>query len=430
MSSGQTHKSTESLISYASEWYNTFDGGATHTNVHPQLVTFKPYQEIYSQGNPWPSGKGRGNTGGYFYSSKYTYSNWGSGPYELENGSYGYVGHYFPVNLGNRSKANWPARVASSSDMFLHTLGTTAIARCEPTNPVSGTAVALAELKADGLPTLVGHSFFKERLASVLSNERAILSKNGKIIAGPSVKKDKASVRNLGEENLNYQFAIRPLINDVKSLRKSVRETDRILKQFKRDSGRSVRRKYRFPEERTVTVTYDANAYGTAQNNDTSRPRMLTTTVETTTNRWFSAAFTYYVPDNDVSRFLAEADKLYGVKLTPEVVWNLAPWSWAADWVTNFGDVAHNVSAFGKDGLVMQYGYMMEHRVQRVTYNWRGYVFKKRGISVPVDTTQIFEHEVKKRVAASPFGFGLTWDTFTPRQIGIAASLGLTQGRK
>ncbi len=435
MTSGPIWKKTESLFSAPkSISYFSSNNGATKENIvqNGQLIV-RPFQEVQTQGNPWPYGRGRGDTGGAFYSSKRTYTEFGSGPYELGSYFYGQDGPIHPKSppAGGYNRSNWPANVIPSSNGFLFGLGGTAIARCAPTNPVFDASVALGELKRDGLPHLVGHSFFKERLANVLSRESAVLSKNGKVIAGPSVKKDKASVRSLGEENLNYQFAIRPLLNDVKKLRYSVRETDRILKQYERDSGKSIRRTYRFPPEETIETVVTEGAYCTAGiAYFYVGPGRLETTTKTTVKRWFSGAFTYYLPPSDLGRFVAEANKLYGIRITPETVWNLAPWSWAVDWFANFGDLIHNVNAFQNDGLVMKYGYLMEHSHQTVTYNWSGVLNSKWNKPIPVSTTQIFEHEVKKRVAASPYGFGATWDEFSPRQIGIITSLGLTKGRK
>lgn len=434
MSLGPVTKRTEKLVrSVPSYTILTFDGGKTRErNIFEGYVDVRPFQEIISQGNPWPSGRGKGNTGGPFYSSKFSYMESGTGPFLLGNFFYGQEGQIYPKSppAGGWHQGNWPARVVPSSNEFLFGLGGTAIARCEPTNPVFGASVALAELKRDGLPEMVGQSFFKERLANVLSRESAVLSKNGKVIAGPSSKMDKASLKNIGQENLNYQFAIRPLLSDVKKLRKSVRDTDKILRDFERNSEKVVRRSYEFPEESSETVEVIDNAFCTAGSSYFySGPGRLTTTTKTTRRRWFSGAFVYAIPKSDIGRFMAEADKLYGIKVTPETVWNAAPWSWAADWIANYGDLIHNVNAFGSDGLVMRYGYLMEHSFQRVTYNWEGDLMMNWSGPRPVSTTQIFEHEVKKRVAASPYGFGLNVD-LSPRQIGIIASLGITQGRR
>jgi hypothetical protein len=153
-----------------------------------------------------------------------------------------------------------------------------------------------------------------------------------------------------------------------------------------------------------------------------------TLVVETRIERWFSGAFTYYLPDNYYSRnkwkkAAAQLEILLGVELTPEVVWNLVPWSWAADWVANYGDVLSNVGDFGQDSLVMGYGYMMEKATSSHTYISQDH----RVPGLPDPLTFKLSSETKRRVRASPYGFGLTWQGFTPKQLAILGSIGITR---
>ena len=122
-------------------------------------------------------------------------------------------------------------------------------------------------------------------------------------------------------------------------------------------------------------------------------------------------------------RAATRASVLLGIELTPEVLWNLTPWSWAADWFANMGDVLSNVSDFANDGLVMHYGYMMETSHVTHTYDLHGHGLN--GVESPLTLT--FENIQKQRIKASPFGFGLTWESFTPRQLAILAALGISR---
>jgi len=153
--------------------------------------------------------------------------------------------------------------------------------------------------------------------------------------------------------------------------------------------------------------------------------------VETFREQWFSGAFTYHLPTELDSRSALgnaaqEAEKLLGSPLSPETLWNLTPWSWAIDWFTNTGDYLHNLNAFATQGLVMRYGYMMEHTIVKHTYSHIG----SSGISGKPDMTVpplVLVTETKKRVQANPFGFGLTWSGLSPFQLSIAAALGLNR---
>jgi hypothetical protein len=159
---------------------------------------------------------------------------------------------------------------------------------------------------------------------------------------------------------------------------------------------------------------------------------VVKTETVTTVDRWFSGEFCYYLNLGDsitdkLKRHTAEANKLLGVRLTPELAWNLAPWSWAADWVTNAGDIFHNVSAFQSDGLVMRYGYIMEHTTVIKTMTLSGFSISgsTTGSFAPISLRFVKERKVRR--GASPWGFGLTDTDFSPRQLAIIAALGITR---
>jgi hypothetical protein len=113
------------------------------------------------------------------------------------------------------------------------------------------------------------------------------------------------------------------------------------------------------------------------------------------------------------------------VQLTPEVLWNLSPWSWAADWFANTGDVLHNISAFRDDGLVMPYAYIMRKRTHIVEQDLDGYTLRRLGPQPGV--SQRFTTTVKSRHKATPWGFGLNPLSFTVRQWAITTALGLSK---
>lgn len=117
--------------------------------------------------------------------------------------------------------------------------------------------------------------------------------------------------------------------------------------------------------------------------------------------------------------------KLLGISLTPDTVWNLAPWTWAVDWFSNAGDVVSNVTDWAVDGLVLRYGYIMEHSLVRDTYTFVGPTTFQSESQRP--QALIFSSERKLRRKATPFGFGLNWDGLSPRQLAIAAALGLSR---
>jgi hypothetical protein len=150
-------------------------------------------------------------------------------------------------------------------------------------------------------------------------------------------------------------------------------------------------------------------------------------------NRWFSGAFTYHLPVDLFAgvvkdKRLAVAQKLLGGDVDPEVLWDLAPWSWAVDWFSSVGDVIHNLSAYAKDGLVVRYGYIMEHSIVRDTYSYSGdlgLIPEAKFTGRPADLVLVSEKKLRRR--SSPFGFGLALSELTTRQKAIVAALGLSR---
>jgi len=242
---------------------------------------------------------------------------------------------------------------------------------------------------------------------------------------------------NAGKDYLNAVFGWLPLVNDVSDFAHTISKFDTIAKQYERDAGKAVRRRYEFPSERSVNVFEEntnpktrAIACPGAYFDVFDTPSSVIVTEETVKNRWFSGAFTYHLPSgydsrNATDRLALLADRL-GLKPTPSLFWELTPWSWAADWFSNAGDVVSNISSFATAGLVMRYGYMMEHTIKKRTYFQPYSGYRIKGNRVAAGPFALVT-ETKQRVQANPFGFGVSWGGLSTFQASILAALGLTR---
>jgi hypothetical protein len=293
-------------------------------------------------------------------------------------------------------------------DSTMDSWGATAVAQTYPTKSEAQLAVAAGELVTGGLPSLIGKSLLKSKLKDY---------------------------RKVGDEYLNVEFGIKPLISDIQATAKSIVTAEKRLAQLERDSGRLVRRRFVFPP---LSEEFHSYATGSAAvpsgwtnpylwNSTTGHRKETSTWFET--KRWFSGAFTYHVNigDNQRSQLAnaaTQARLLLGVKLDAEVLWNLTPWSWLADWFGNAGDIATNVSAFQKDGLVMPYGYIMSHQTGIKRSVLSGLNWAKPGAPKVVVTTLTCER--KQRRKANPFGFGVTDAMLDARQVSILGALGIS----
>lgn len=149
-------------------------------------------------------------------------------------------------------------------------------------------------------------------------------------------------------------------------------------------------------------------------------------TYQISSRTWFRASFRYWVPEfdspegpmNELRIFL----RMYGLRISPLLVWNLTPWSWLADWVGNVGDNIANYTTQLQDNLTAKYAYIMKE-TEGVMTNSSWIKFK------PPYGDQFFEwrryYTAKTRRHASAFGF--TYDSplqFSDYQWSILAALG------
>jgi hypothetical protein len=337
-----------------------------------------------------PYGSSDGDNGGPWQLIKTEYRGITPGHYTgwFANGQY-FDGNFLPGGASGGFTPPQGPVLASGLDMI--SKGTTLMSRALPTNPSSSLAQFLGELH-EGLPHIFGSSLLRDRTDFL---------------------------RGSGSEYLNAEFGWAPMVSDVRKFAHAVKHSHEILRQFHKDSGKKIRRRRAFPDEISEAEFHGGIFPLGGLNTWLIGDIYWTNTVKC----WFSGAFKYYVPVSDTvagkfERFAADADKLLGVRLTPDVLWELTPWSWAYDWFTNTGDIMKNISQLGHDGLVMQYGYLMRSSEQ----------LERRSASMggSNSTLEIYT-ATKQRLPATPYGFGVDMGGLSNTQIAILAALGISR---
>lgn len=393
--------------------------GSTVVNTTQHQLDIAEHQLTWSEPHPWPNRlEGTVDIGGPFETVRTRYNaNFDLTSSFFIKGISGYTYEYtgnilpslLPDYLGLRKDATEAqVRSAASSlgDSTLGSMGATAISNCAPTSPVVDGSVALAELFREGIPSLVGTQLFRQRARTA-----------------------KAA----GGEYLNLQFGWLPLISDIRKTAEAVIRTEAIISQLIRDSGKNVRRRYDFPVQASNVATATTvnqmpwpGLYPAMWTVD-GVPALVHKRIER--NVWFEGCFTYYV-DPQAFKGLqgasAQAKYIYGLNLTPDVLWNVSPWSWLVDWVINVGPVLKNVGLFAQDGLTLRYGYTMEKTMTTHTTRFPR-LRSPMGGSLPSNPTLVFKTESKKRIRQSPYVLGLTGAEFTLRRGAILTALGLTK---
>jgi hypothetical protein len=287
------------------------------------------------------------------------------------------------------------------SDNEMDQFGSLAIYLTNPVNPAADLSVAIGELIHDGIPSLPGKA-------------------DG----------------NIGDEYLNLQFGWSPTIKDGKAFLQAVHFQDTLINQFLRDNGKQVRRTFGIPPKVSSSHTVSSVNYPPVPLNSGApwsaggqeiKLGILETTTVTTQYVWFEGVFTYYLPPSVFGKSLAELDKTYGIVPDINTAWNLLPWSWLVDWFSNAGVAMKNLAAFTSGGLTMPWGYVMCDTKTVTDFRWSGQVRNPSGVFVPYSFTESRTTRTRQRRQATPFGFGLNWDGFSPFQLSILAALGISR---
>ena len=285
--------------------------------------------------------------------------------------------------------------------------GARAINLSNPVRPHVDMVTAVAEVVSDGLPSMVGHTLWREQTLAL---------------------------KKAGDEYLNGTFGWLPLVSDVMKFAKTVKHSNELVAQYERGSGKRQRRSWIFPH--TYSADTIRSTVSGAYPGDSTL--FVPTTVWAITNSysrmWFNGAFRYHVAPSGLKRYTDLASKLYGAELTPSVLWELAPWSWAADWFGNMGDVFANVSNLGSDASVMEWGYMMNESITetKISHTLLGQPLNTSrghpeiaGKSFPMSMVERTSY--KTRVTAQPYRFSASLVPLSARQKATVVAVGLSR---
>lgn len=163
--------------------------------------------------------------------------------------------------------------------------------------------------------------------------------------------------------------------------------------------------------------------------------------LDTKYNIWFEAKWRFWIPElspwaalnmRDHTRLEAE---LMGLSLDPAIIYKVIPWTWLVDWFSNVGSVLTNITRGAHHQVVAEYAYVMCE--ESYDYITRGNVTIHNGVgsssggwkspSIHLEPVTTVRYEFKQRVAANPYGFGITYASLSAYQWSILAALGLSR---
>lgn len=231
---------------------------------------------------------------------------------------------------------------------------------------------------------------------------------------------------------LNTQFGWLPFLNDMRKFYNTYKKLDRKIEFIRRNNGRWIKRGGTVTEDEDFEVLSESSTqtrhypvlYGSFYASG-SQPGSYSIRIKTTRLVWFEGRFRYWIPNVESPQWRQKAVRLlFGGTISPAVLWEATPWSWLADWFTNAGDVIANMDTGWAENLASKYAYVMGTTEKSVDVSSS---IRLKGGTHSHDWS--FSLTRKTRVAANPFGFGLTWDDLSLRQLSILGALGISRTR-
>lgn len=309
-----------------------------------------------------------------------------------------YLGQVLPVDPAIANFAPNPITDANLMDK-----GAKQIAYNMPGKPLVDMGQTLGELRKEGFPRMRSLGQFKNY-----------------------------SPRKGGEDYLAWQFGFRPVIQDIYGLARSIDTADKQWRSYVKGSNTLQRRHYTYPIEQSTEITDVATggsvypilpaAFGSGMASTLKRTRTVVTVYK------FSAAYAYHVPKpsrkaSEFARRALQYQKQYGLEIDPELLWNLSPWSWLIDWFLPVGDFVSQASNLQFGNTALPWAYMSaSYRVSDVYERPGCRLIDGKGPG----TLEVVTH-YKRRVTASPYGFGVAWNDLSAFQLSILAAIGISR---
>lgn len=374
----------------APETYYKFWAGATPTKVNLPSSTYTDTL-VYSQGNPGPPYRKGGG-----FDVIHDITDYGAVRVAGRNPTNAEYWGAMTASLPPNGSFSFPADQTTT----LFGLGSKAYSLARPDRPVASVAQMIGEMK--------------DFLGS----------------GGAPSKRGWNPAKDAAKDFLGYEFGAKPFINDLKALQQLQSKLAKKLAFLHNNNGKSIRR--------SIDLGNFVDSYQTVQNGGVwvSGTALLQgaynrTNVYTSEKKyWYSGKFKFFVPELQLPvgswpKSLAWAQAL-GAK-DAKLLYELTPWSWLVDWFGTLGDALGNLSNFGVDNIVQEYGFVMgSHRVESrainpvMVYDWNA---KARPITII--SRRVYER--KQRVVGLPYGFGANPQPLSLRQGAILAALGLSR---
>jgi hypothetical protein len=242
-----------------------------------------------------------------------------------------------------------------------------------------------------------------------------------------SVKSVSAGINKSSDTYLGYQFGVKPIINDLEGLVRRQDFAEKRLAHLIRMRGKTQLRKGLL-ELKTSNVSVrsgkilGAHFPGLVSGAYSARDDR-TEEIVYSRRVWFAGRFGFYVPKVVTHAWKSKQHRRmqYGINPSAPALVNLAfqlsRMSWMTGWYSSLPEIFRNLAATN-DGVYAKYAYIMVEE-KLTLYHTTTIHFNGKPVTVRGKTT----YTRKKRVEATPFGFGISIPDFTAWQQSIVAAL-------
>jgi len=238
----------------------------------------------------------------------------------------------------------------------------------------------------------------------------------------------------VADQFLNQQFGWMPFISDLRKFNDLINDYSKLKYELTAKNGKWVRQRVTLQTE-TISTRL---AFGTGA---WCSPGLWNTTWCSTKAQWelfqevetsvtAVGCFKFYRPEFDSSddKYMSKWNEimrmitLSGFRVNPINIYKSTPWTWAMDWVSNLGDHIGQLNDELVDSIANKYLYVMQSK-KTTRRHHEVYPFKNSP-TLALDFERVIESK-ERQEGTSPYGFSLTPEDLSPRQLLIALALGV-----
>jgi hypothetical protein len=246
--------------------------------------------------------------------------------------------------------------------------------------------------------------------------------------------------KKVADHFLNHNFGWVPFVNDVVAFCDNVVNSDDRIRRISANNGQDVRRRVTLLNhtERTnlggdaICLVSPGNIFQ-IQSMFTSTPR-FEVWLERTVHAHSVGRFRYYIPYFDPSNpeasgmlgALRRQLAIHGARASPANIYKSIKWTWLIDWVTNTGRTVSALSDQLIDNMAATYLFLCH--TEELKYVFRQFMpFNGTSGGPRTLEWQRIIAVTQRKECDAPFGFGLSWEELSPKQLALLASIGISR---